>query len=50
MSSFLAASDEERIRMVAELNSILDADPDTAGRDEFDLPQITDVYVYRALP
>jgi SAM-dependent methyltransferase len=48
VSSFLAASDEERARMVAELESILDTDPETAGRDEFELPQITDVYVYRA--
>jgi len=48
VSSFLAASDDERARMVAEVESILDADPETSGRDEFDLPQITDVYVYRA--
>ncbi|UJP11183.1 methyltransferase domain-containing protein [Microbacterium sp. KUDC0406] len=48
VSSFLAASDDECARMVAEVERILDADPDTAGRDEFDLPQITDVYVYRA--
>lgn len=48
VSSFLAASDDERVRMVAEVESILDADPETSGREEFDLPQITDVYVYRA--
>jgi SAM-dependent methyltransferase len=50
VSTFLAASDEERARMVAEVEHVLDTDPATAGRDEFDLPQITDVYVYRALP
>lgn len=48
VSSFMAASDAERARMVAELERILDTDPATAGRDEFDLPQITDVYVYCA--
>ena len=48
VSSFLAASDAERARMVRELEAILDADPATAGRDVLDLPQITDVYVYRA--
>lgn len=48
VSSFLAAADAERARMIAEVESILDADPETAGRNSFDLPQITDVYVYRA--
>lgn len=48
VSSFLAASETERTRMVGELHRILDADPATRGQDEFDLPQITDVYVYRA--
>src|SRR5690606_37919993 len=48
VSTFLAASDAERARMVAEVEHILDTDPETAGRDEYDLPQITDVYVYRA--
>jgi len=49
VSTFLAASDDERARMVAEVERILDTDPATAGRDEFDLPQITDVYVYQRL-
>lgn len=49
VSSFLAASTEERARMVADVESILDADPGTAGLDEFALPQVTDVYVYRAV-
>lgn len=48
VSSFLAATDVQRQRMVDELERILDADPATAGRAEFDLPQITDVYVYQA--
>lgn len=48
VSTFLAASAPERARMTTEIESILDADPATAGRDEFDLPQITDVYVYTA--
>lgn len=47
VSSFLAASDAKRAAMVAELERILDDDPETTGRDEFDLPQLTDVYVYR---
>lgn len=48
VSSFLAASEAERARMVAEVEHILDTDPETAGHDEFELPQLTDVYVYRA--
>lgn len=48
VSSFMAASDAERERMVGEVERILDTDPATAGRDELDLPQITDLYVYRA--
>src|SRR5690606_13141837 len=48
VSSFLAASEVERARMVAEVERILDTDPETAGHDEFELPQLADVYVYRA--
>lgn len=48
VSSFMVASDAERARMLDEIERILDTDPQTAGRDDFDLPQITDVYVYRA--
>lgn len=47
VSSFLAATASERARMVAEIEDILDTDPATAGRGAFDLPQITDVYIYR---
>ncbi|SJN18031.1 Methyltransferase [Microbacterium esteraromaticum] len=49
VSTFIAASDTDRARMVAEVEHILDTDAATAGRDEFDLPQITDVFVYRAV-
>ena len=48
VSSFLAASELDRAAMVREVESILDEDPETAGRDELDLPQVTDVYIYRA--
>ena len=48
VSSFLAADEATRSSMVAELERILDADPETAGRDEFVLPMVTDVFVYRA--
>ncbi|MBY6061376.1 class I SAM-dependent methyltransferase [Microbacterium esteraromaticum] len=48
VSSFMTASDAERARMTADVERILDADPATAGREILDLPQITDVYVYRA--
>jgi len=48
VSSFLAADETTRLAMVAELDSILDADPATAGRSEFTLPMVTEVFVYRA--
>lgn len=49
VSSFLAADDATRADMVAELERILDTDPETAGRDEFELPIVTDVFVYRVV-
>ena len=49
VSSFLAADDDVRAGMVARVERILDEDPETAGRDAFELPPVTDVYVYRAL-
>ena len=49
VSSFLAADDDVRAGMVARVERILDEDPETAGRDAFELPQVTDVYVYRAV-
>lgn len=48
VSSFLASDESTRAAMVAQLNSILDADPATAGRADFTLPSVTDVFVYRA--
>jgi SAM-dependent methyltransferase len=48
VSSFLVADDETRARMVAQLEAILDADPQTAGHERFDLPMLTDVFVYTA--
>jgi ubiquinone/menaquinone biosynthesis C-methylase UbiE len=46
VSSFLAADQATRDAMVARLDSILDADPETAGRDTFTLPMRTEVFVY----
>ncbi|GAB3633540.1 class I SAM-dependent methyltransferase [Microbacterium shaanxiense] len=48
VSSFLVADDETRAQMVARLEAILDADPQTAGRTRFELPMLTDVFVYTA--
>lgn len=48
VSSFLAADEDTRGDMVARLDSILDTDPGTAGRDTFTLPMRTEVFVYRA--
>lgn len=48
VSSFLAADEQSRSGMVAQLNSILDADPATAARPAFTLPIVTEVYVYRS--
>ncbi|WP_336645402.1 class I SAM-dependent methyltransferase [Microbacterium sp. USHLN186] len=48
VSSFLAASEAERARMLAALGQILDGNSETADHDRFELPHLTDVYVYRA--
>ncbi|MCS3842718.1 class I SAM-dependent methyltransferase [Microbacterium sp. AK031] len=48
VSSFLVADEETRAQMVAELEAILDADPQTAGQSQFELPMLTDVFVYTA--
>lgn len=48
VSSFLAADERTRSQMVAQLHGILDADPATAGRDAFELPMVTEVFVYRS--
>lgn len=47
VSTFLVADDETRASMTADIERILDEDPETAGRAAFELPLVTDVYVYR---
>lgn len=47
VSSFLVAGAAERARMVGAVEAVLDEDPDTRGRAELALPQVTDVYLYR---
>ncbi|OCG74767.1 class I SAM-dependent methyltransferase [Microbacterium sediminis] len=49
VSTFLAAEPAERDAMTSEIERILDTDLDVAGRETFDLPHVTDVYVYGAL-
>lgn len=48
VSSFLVADEDTRAQMVAQLETILDADPHTAGHERFELPMLTDVFVYKA--
>ncbi len=47
VSTFLVADDLTRSVMTAAIEEVLDADPDTRGRDELELPIVTDVFVYR---
>jgi len=47
VSTFIVADDEERTRMTGEIERILDDDPQTSGRDRFELPLVTDVFRYR---
>lgn len=47
VSAFLVADDAERARMLTEVESVLDHAAETRGRMELDLPQVTDVFVYR---
>lgn len=47
VSTFLAADEETRAGMVAQLDSILDTDSATSGREVFTLPMVTEVFVYR---
>jgi ubiquinone/menaquinone biosynthesis C-methylase UbiE len=49
VSSFLVADEVTRAGMVGQLEVILDADPETAGQTRFELPMLTDVFVYRAV-
>lgn len=47
VSSFLAAEPPRRAEMVAAVERVLDESPETAGRTELELPQTTEVQVYR---
>jgi SAM-dependent methyltransferase len=47
VSSFLVAEPSRRQAMLAELERVLDDDPQTRGRERFDLPQLTEIFVYR---
>ncbi|MDF2508865.1 MAG: class SAM-dependent methyltransferase [Microbacterium sp.] len=47
VSSVLVADDATRSRMLRAIEDVLDDHPETRGRTELELPQITDVYVYR---
>ncbi|MCP1429795.1 ubiquinone/menaquinone biosynthesis C-methylase UbiE [Microbacterium foliorum] len=49
VSTFLVADDATRAEMSAQIEAVLDADPQTHGRTELDLPVVTDVYLYRSL-
>ncbi|WP_334147733.1 class I SAM-dependent methyltransferase [Microbacterium sp.] len=49
VSSFLVADDERRAEMLHAVETVLDASDDTRGCTELDLPQVTDVFVYRRL-
>ena len=47
VSSFLVADDRTRAGMTAAIERVVDEDPETRGRTEFDLPQVTSVFIYR---
>ncbi|MFS0852233.1 class I SAM-dependent methyltransferase [Microbacterium sp. 179-I 3D4 NHS] len=47
ISSFLVAEPAQRGTMVAALERILDEDADTRGRERFELPHLTEIFVYR---
>ena len=47
VSTFLAADDDERRALFASIEAVLDNDPDTRDRDEYDLPVVTEIFVYR---
>lgn len=47
VSSFLVATPMRRAEMLAAIERVLDEAPETRDRAEFDLPQVTDVFVYR---
>lgn len=47
VSTFLVADQVARTEMFAAIEAVLDSDPETRDRDEYDLPIVTDVFVYR---
>lgn len=47
VSTFLVADEAARTTMLAAIEDVLDADPAVRGLEEFDLPIVTDVFVYR---
>lgn len=47
VSSLLVADDPTRGRMLGEIEAVLNEASETRGREAFDLPHVTDVYVYR---
>ncbi|WP_435744535.1 class I SAM-dependent methyltransferase [Microbacterium sp. PMB16] len=47
VSSFLVAEEAEQLRMRAAIEGVLDAAPETRGQPAFDVPHVTDVFVYR---
>ena len=47
VSSFLAADARRHAKMTADIESVLDRDPDTQGRDILSLSVLSDVFVYR---
>lgn len=47
VSTFLAADEAARAEMFAAIEAVLDSDPETRDHDEYDLPIVTDVFVYR---
>ncbi|MEV4667227.1 class I SAM-dependent methyltransferase [Microbacterium sp. LWO12-1.2] len=47
VSSFLVADEVRRAEMLDAVETVLDASDETRGREVLDLPQVTDVFVYR---
>ncbi|GAA3711947.1 hypothetical protein GCM10022377_26740 [Zhihengliuella alba] len=47
VSTFLAAEPAERLSKTARIEAILDADPETSGREMLELRQLTEVHLYR---
>lgn len=48
VSTFLAAEPDRRAEMIAEIEQILDASPETTGEEVLTLHQTTEVFVYRS--